>query len=568
MPSMPGRRPSVLRALLWPAVSGLLLALAFPPVRFWPLAFLAWVPLWWALERPGPFGGRRQAYGRFLQGWTAGAVAFVGILHWLVALSNEEVTVDGLMVPALLLLGLYLGLFFGLAALFASVLARRTALPVAFWGPVVWTLTEYLRSLGPLGVTWGAAPYALARVTPLLQSASLWGFWGLQFGILAVAGCLTAAVRGWRPGWGGAILLVAAGLVHGALVVPQDETGQPPPRSQAEISRPQPAGGEAEANGTGPADGWARAGANGAGVQRVLVMQPDIRREIKWKPELREEVIDTVLAHGARAVRVAGGASAFDWAIWPETVLPTRLLDDLYALRRVRRFAGMTGRPVLLGTQEGYWGHPDGEREWVAHNSALVLRPDGSFSPAYRKIRLVPFSERMPLQRIAPWIRSVDFGQSNFFPGEAPTLLTVDSTRAGCLICFEAAFPDLPRAMVRRGAEVLVNITNDFWFERTAGPRQHAEMAILRAVENRVPLLRCANTGISFSVDAYGRVSHETGLFERTAFTATIRPRAGGSFATRIGDAWAVVLLAGAALIVGMRWNRGAASGGGSDDAA
>ncbi len=551
MLSMPGHRTSLLRALLWPAVSGLLLALAFPPVGLWPLAFLAWVPLWWALDRPAPFG-RRRAYGRFLQGWTAGTVAFVGILHWLVALSNEEVTIDGLMVPALGLLGLYLGLFFGLAALFSTVLSRRTVLPVAFWGPVIWTLAEYLRSTGPLGVTWGAAPYALARVVPLVQSASVWGFWGLYFGILAVAGCLTAAIQGWRPGWVLAVLLLGAGFVHGAVVMPPETDGR---------------GGGAPSLAATPG-GQSAAGEDAQRAERVLVMQPNIRREIKWKRELREEVIDTVLTHGIRAVQEAGGGDAFDWAVWPETVLPTRLLDDLYALRRVQRFAGMTGRPILLGTQEGYWGHPDGEREWVAHNSALVARPDGSFSPAYRKIRLVPFSERMPLQKIAPWIRSIDFGQSNFFPGEAPTLLAVNSTRVGGLICFEAAFPDLPRAMVRAGAQVLVNITNDFWFERTAGPRQHADMAVLRAVENRVPLVRCANTGISFAVDAYGRISHETDLFERTSFTATVVPRGGGSFATRIGDAWTLVLLAGAALILGLRWRRGADTGGGRHDVA
>jgi apolipoprotein N-acyltransferase len=518
-----------------------LLALAFPPLHLWPLSLVAWVPLWYSLDRPGPLSGsgRRSWHGRFLQGWTMGIVAFVGILHWLVALSNEEVTIDGLMVPALLLLGAYLGLFFGLAALFSTFLARRTGLSAAFWGPICWTLAEYLRSLGPLGVTWGGAPYALARVNPLLQSASVWGFWGLYFGILAVGGCLAGAVRGWRPGWIAAPLLVSAAWLHGIWLVPELPGVTAPP----------------------PAPGGVREASRA--VERVLVIQPDVRREIKWKPERREEVIDTVVSHGQRAVGRFREAGGFDWIVWPETVLPTRLLDDPYALGRVRMLAGEAGRPILLGTQEGYWARIGDQREWVAHNSALVARPDGSFSSPYRKIRLVPFSERMPLQKIAPWIRSIDFGQSNFFPGTRPALLEVDSTRVGCLICFEAAFPDLPRTMVRAGAELLVNITNDFWFERTAGPRQHADMAILRCVENRVPMVRCANTGISFAADAYGRVTHETGLFERTAFTAQITPRAGGSFATRIGDAWIVLLLIASAGVV---WLRRGRAGGTVDD--
>ena len=518
---LPGRPRSFVRTLLWPALSGVALALAFPPAGLWPLVFVAWVPLWHALSQEGPFGGRRAWYGRFLQGWTMGFVGFLGVLHWLVALSNEEVSVDGLMIPALILLSLYLGLFFGLAALISSRLAKTFRLPMVVVAPLVVLLCEYLRAQGPLGMTWGAPGYALARVVPLIQSASLWGFWGLVFFVLAVNAALSAGLRGRRLGFLLAFLLLGGAWGGGLLAMRH-------------------------------ADQTASAGRE----INVLVAQPDIRREIKWKPQMREEIVETVMAHAQTAVREASGAERLDLFVWPETVFPLRLTDDPGVLARVFGFADEIGAPILMGTQEGYWQTIGPRREWVAHNSAVVVSPGRSLSQAYRKIKLVPFSERMPLQKVAPWIKDVDFGQSNFFPGEGPILLAADSTRIGTLICFEAAFPDLPREFVNAGAGLLVNITNDFWFERTAGPRQHADMSILRAVENRVPLLRCANTGISFQVDRLGRVSHETGLFTRTSFLTSVTV-GGGSVAPRLGDWWvAVVAVALLLLVLAGLWRR------------
>jgi apolipoprotein N-acyltransferase len=449
-----------------------------------------------------------------------GFVAFAGILHWIVALSNEEVTIPGLMIPALALIALYLGIFFGLAALLIRLLARWGAMSPLWIAPVAATLFEYLRSLGPLGFPWAAPAYALARVTPLLQISATVGFWGLVLAVLLVnalcsrAFCPGNALPAARPcgmarAWaraGGpclAVLLIAAVWIHGRVALdrhPADEMSAAPR------------------------------------AVRVLVAQPDIRREIKWKPEKKTEVVEMILDHARRAAEQGHAAGGFDLFVWPETVLPTRLFTDGPVLREVTDWIAEVGVPVLLGTQEGYWGKWAGRREWVSHNSALVLYPNGMRSPVYRKMRLVPFSERFPLQKMAPWLRSIDFGQSNFFPGTQFTRFELPvaqgAVELGCLICFESAFPEMAHSLVRGGADILVNITNDFWFGRSAGPAQHAEMAIHRAVENRVPVIRCANTGISFLVDPWGRVSYQTEPFVQTEFVGTVVAGT-GSFAAR-----------------------------------
>lgn len=512
---LPGRSRAA--ALLLPAAGGLLWALAFPPLRLWPLIFVAWVPLWLALERPagtpgtGPETPRGPSLRRaFLQGWLMGAVAALVTLHWILWLSNEEVTIPGLMIAGLALMAAYLGLFSGLAALGTLLLHRWSRWPLPLLAAPLFALLEWLRGQGVLGFPWGAAGYALARVPPLLQASATTGFWGLVFLILAVNAGLALFLRGRRWGIAGALAIVALLWIGGERTLRAHPAGETPP---------------------------------GRRELRVLVAQPDIRREIKWKPEKLPEVFERSFSHAYAAVERGREAGGFDLFVWPETALPTLIYMDRETIRRVVDLVDQMRRPLLMGTEEIYEDWGDEAWEQGAYNSAVLVSPGGRLSDPYRKMRLVPFSERMPLQRIAPWLTGLDFGQSNFFPGEGPVLFPVAGERAGCLICFESAFPEVARQMVREGATLLVNITNDFWFGATAGPIQHAEMAILRAVENRVPVVRCANTGVSFVVDPWGRVSHSTGLFEQADFVAAVAAGS-GSFASRWRD-WALWLLAG-----------------------
>src|SRR5262249_16459982 len=152
-----------------------------------------------------------------------------------------------------------------------------------------------------------------------------------------------------------------------------------------------------------------------------------------------------------------------------------------------------TGADLVVGTvtYDARQGH------LVPFNSAVLIGPDGPRGDRYDKQHLVPFGEYVPLRKllffVAPLVQEV----RDFEPGTGATPLPAERLRPGPLICYEAVFPELTRAWVRQGAEAIVNLTNDAWYGDTAMPRQHLSMAILRAVESRRWLLRCANTGIS-----------------------------------------------------------------------
>ncbi len=505
-----GQDPGFLAA---PA-AGLLAAAAFAPIAVWPLILIAPLPLLWALDRgPGPTWRRA-----FLLGWTAAAVQFVAILHWILALPSEEFTIPGLMIPALLFLGAYLGVYFGLASALACFVSRRLRAPLGLVWPIAATLAEAARSHGELAFPWGASGYALVRATPLLQFSSATGFWGIVLWVDLTAGLLYIALRAtarrrvlaWTV-WG---ILFLLPWVHGSAVLR---------RADAEV-------------------------VDGERGLRVALIQPNTSRTIKWDPRYREIVIDDLLARTRHAA-----VAKPDLIIWPETAVPMVLLREPVFLSRVCAAVDSLDIPLLAGTLD----HSLVDDTYVSHNSVALFDADGRVAERYDKQRLVPFSERMPFEKTMPWLSGLNFGQSDFSPGTRDVLFAVSRTHMACLICFESIFPDMARKFVREGARILVNVTNDFWFGDTAAPVQHADMAIFRAVETRTPLLRCANTGISMIVDPWGRVAHRTRTFVEAEIQARVMPSTGPSFYVRHGE-WLLrgVLALGIALGIAAAFSR------------
>ena len=172
-------------------------------------------------------------------------------------------------------------------------------------------------------------------------------------------------------------------------------------------------------------------------------------------------------------------------------------------------------------------------------NSAFLISPEKKILGRYDKIHLVPFGEYAPLAGVLGFTRDIIGAIGDFTSGEGVHNLTLPWGKFGVLICYEAIFPDLTRRFVERGAQFLVNITNDAWFGRTAAPYQHLSMATVRAVENRVPIARAANTGISALIDSRGRVVRSTDLFTREVLSGKIKLDKSRSFYTEFGDLFA-----------------------------
>ncbi|NNE08159.1 MAG: apolipoprotein N-acyltransferase, partial [Gemmatimonadetes bacterium] len=289
-------------------------------------------------------------------------------------------------------------------------------------------------------------------------------------------------------------------------------------------------------------------------TMRVAAVQPNIDAEEKWTPAFKSKAIDILMD----LTREAAGANGEppDLAVWPETSVPVYVRQEYLYYRRLVQFVREVDLSVLFGFPNAEYDQERGE--YVYFNAGLLLAPDGTEAGEYRKMHLVPFGERLPLEDRFEWIANLDLGQANFAPGtEAKVMGAAGTGYFGTTICFEAIFPAVCRPFVLNGAEYLVNLTNDAWFGMTAAPSQHADMARFRAIELGVPFVRSANTGISFICDSFGRVLSQVPLGESGVAVATISPSRRTTFYRTYGEWFPRSVLAGTVLLGALAAFRG-----------
>ncbi|MCB9462836.1 MAG: apolipoprotein N-acyltransferase [Candidatus Eisenbacteria bacterium] len=548
--------------------SGVLLAASFPPLDLSWLVFVALVPLCWAVfgtarpdegevGTPKPFRPFRLAY-------LTAFVFYVLHLDWLLNLSKEEVTIPWIMYPALAAVSLYFGLFmagpvWATAKLTSGsgaahigqgddrssasdksqsgrTVRSRLQLPVFLVLPVFWALFDWLRTTGELAFSWGSLGYALAPIPAALQGTPWFGYWILPGWIVLVNGLVWQGIRGDRRWLGVAAALVLLPCAAGEWIVArapetvwlarsETTTTIDPEEPLAPIVLPE------------PDKGWTKS--KPAGTVRFGIVQANTPREVKWNEDYREIVVRDLVS---KTYEIAHDARP-DLILWPETAAPLLVMWYASLRREVMTCVRDIQTWTLVGTLDAKRVGEDTEQ----YNSAILFGPDGSDVFRYNKRKMVPFGELTPWRDSFPLLAKADFGQSEFTPGKTTGLVTIpDVGTVTCLICFESTFPELSRRDVKDGAKFLVNITNDFWFGAGSGPIQHQQFAILRAVENRTPLVRCANTGISCVIDPYGRVQYPTELFTAVLHTCDVLPGEGGSLYVQWGS-WILYVYAGCA---------------------
>ena len=462
------------------------------------------MPLLVALERRVAAGARARSL--FGLGWLFGFVFFLIGMHWVALLSEVAITVPWLKYPAWLAAAAYLALYSGLATLVAGVLARpagpRTGagaarVPLALAFPLAYLATEELRASGELGFPWFQPGYSQHAYVPLIQMASLGSGSLVTLWLLFLNVAVARAIRGGARGRAAlaALLLVLLPWFWGLRVL--QSTGGTP---------------------AGPA---------------VALVQGNVAGDIKWSGQHQPEILARFLDLSGRAVLSRPRPAVI---VWPETATGSYLRKQLDQAIAVSAFAARTGVPVFSGFADfGY----DSLGVQRYYNAAALFGPGGTGPGVYAKRHLVPFGERMPFERWLPWLGRVELGQAEWTPGTRPVLFESAAGPFTCLVCFEAIFPDLARSDVRAGARWLVNVTNDEWFGNGAALGQHAAMAVFRAVENRVPLARCANTGLTLMADANGRVVGRLPVFEAGVLTLPLpgTPASGRPTPyTRFGD--------------------------------
>jgi len=476
------------RALIGASFTGAALAAAFPRLDAWPAAWVTLVPLLLVTRACSP----GQA---FLAGWWAGAVWFGLTLSWvpgtLLAHTGMGARLVGLVFAGMLaILGAYLGLF----AAGVRWLARAGISPVLA-APALWVVLEWVRSSGPLGFSWALLGSSQYRVTPLIQMAEVTGVYGIS-AVLVLANVVLCALwthprdrRAWRQ-----VGLLAAGVA--ALVA----------FGQARIAQ-------------------VRA-ARDTTALRVALIQPNLPQHVKWRAADWRAVVE----RHARLTR-ASLAGAPDLIVWPETTVPFMLNEPGERPQAVVRVAADAARPLVLGAPGYRFEAPRGQT-----NRVHLVTPEGVSAVAYDKMLLVPFGERVPFGTLLPFVRPIVPSTGSLAAGTPPTVFTHAGARFGVVICYEATSPTQAARVVRAGADVLLNLTNDGWFGDTAAPHQHLAQATLRAVENRVPVVRVANTGISAVITPDGAIAWQGPLFEEAWHVATVAGRPGRTVYTRVGD--------------------------------
>jgi apolipoprotein N-acyltransferase len=255
----------------------------------------------------------------------------------------------------------------------------------------------------------------------------------------------------------------------------------------------------------------------------------------KWGAAYADRIYQRYLSMSRQAVQ--RGATL---VLWPESATPFMYEEDP-AAEGIRLLARESGARLFVGSDQVERPRPVGptpapRAKATFFNSAFLIQPTGSVGGVYRKIHLVPFGEYVPLERLLWFAGPLVEQVGGFSPGETLTIFHLREGSFSTGICYEAVFPELSRAAVGQGSQLLTSITNDAWFGRSSAPRQHLDMARMRAIETGRFLVRAANTGISAVVDPYGRVVHATPLFEEAVVVEDVRLLDGVTLYVRIGD--------------------------------
>jgi apolipoprotein N-acyltransferase len=496
------------------AASGLLLTLAYPPLRWGLMAWVALIPLYLTVVR----GGAKAAT---LAGWAFGFLLFLVGANWMTELGE---------VPAAkalpwVVLSLIEATPFLLCALLAGLVLPRLpvwARPVAFAS--FWVGQEWARSFGPLAFPWFILAATQVKLLPLLQIVELTGQWGLSFAIALANGLLGEAwltEKRQRTVWASAA--VGVPLLVCALGFP----GEISVRTQESKAR---------SDNTMPIVG---------------VAQGSYVKLSSYTMEAQEEVMNLYLDLSRQAVGQGGGKTSV--VLWPETVVPGYLLDSTFTLPALQDLARSLNVSLIVGTMAG---NEQGEH----FNTAVLVDSAGEVAGRYDKRRIVPIGEFFPLRGLLGYFYD-QYGVPPYdlIPGTKPGVVSLPGLRdnkAGIIICYESVFVEGTRDCVREGANWIALITSDLTFGTTAGPIQHADLAAMRAVETRRWIVRAAATGTSQFISPTGEVVADLPLMARDTLTRPITLRNDRTLFVRWGDWFVIVSMVIAVGMVVMAWQR------------
>ncbi|MGD0337139.1 MAG: apolipoprotein N-acyltransferase [Candidatus Omnitrophota bacterium] len=488
----------IVRELSLCVLSAALLVLSFPNANLWILAWVGFVPLFLATKD-------KSKSRAFLLSYITGTLFWFGAIYWLI-----HVTLLGM-----ILLVLYLALYFALFGLVVSTMNHEPSTINYIFIPCVWVLLEYIRGNLLTGFPWALLGYSQYLNLPAIQIADITGPWGVSFLIMfantAIVEIIWSLKKGLMPRFKRTVFLLILILILslgygyfkiiGINVASQDR-----------------------------------------GAAKISVIQGNIPQELKWDERYSNFALERYLSLSRLAARENP-----QLIVWPEASVPGILGEDNRVYQEVFSLAKEIKIPLLAGAvvKDGanYFG------------SALSINAGGEIAGRYDKLHLVPFGEYIPLKNIFPFLETI-VPIGDIQRGREYTIFKLPAPNSrlpikfAVLDCFEDVFPELAREFTKRGARFLVNITNDAWYKQTSAPYQHLQASVFRAVENRVYLVRAANTGVSGFIfptgkiislvkDKSGRAIFVEGFLTERIFT----PDWLNSFYTRHGDIFIIICI-------------------------
>lgn len=438
------------------ALTALFMVGVFPPYGVYPFLWICLTPLLFSVDD--------VSYIRaFFISYLSGILFFTALVYWLIHVTG--IGVVGLVI--------YLSLYFPLFIVSIKWLRQSLRIPYLISAPLVWCACEYVRATLMTGFPWDNLGYGVYTDMSLLQVAELTGVSGLSFiavlGNAAVYHSLKKSIITYQRHTkviSGIVKNLVPLIVFVVMIVALRGWGHHQYQQYREYGTNKPA-------------------------LKLALIQANIPQNLKWDEAFIDEILNTYDTLTRKAA-----LEKPDMIVWPESSLPGLFQYDATATYLMFTLVKDLNIPILFGGNR----YEVTDDEYYYYNSAYLLVPGMDTVRTYDKIHLVPYGEYVPnkkvLKRLFPSLESV-VPFEDFTPGRDVTLFDVNNTQFGVSICYEDIFPELVRLAPEKCADFIVNITNDAWYLNTSAPYQHFYMALFRAVENRVPFIRCANTGIT-----------------------------------------------------------------------
>jgi len=504
-------------AIAW--LAGAASALALAPVHLWPVLFITFPVVVWLID-PAPGQRARGAWACALAGWCFGFGYFTAGVYWVGHAFLVDAETFGWLLPFAVI---------GLPAYLATYTAAGFLAARVFWRPgaariltlaVALTAAEWIRAHALTGFPWNAFGYVLTRPLELAQAASLFGIWGLTFiavAVFASPATLTDPPADTRRPW---LAPLAALIALAALAV----------FGSWRLSRVP----------SGFVDGVA-----------LRIMQPNLQQDSKFNYSAKAQVMSHYIRLSTRETQTRpDGLRHVTHLIWPESAFPFYLSSEPDALKELG--ALLPDGAVLITGADRTGSPPPNAANTDTHTSMYVIDNHAAVRALYDKVHLVPFGEYLPFQSLLEHVglRQLTKVAGGLIAGEARHPMQVPRAPPALpLLCYEVIFADELAAPDER-AGWLLNLTNDGWFGQSSGPYQHFEQARMRAIEQGLPLVRAANTGISAVIDPAGRIVGSLPLGSEGVLDAPLPKAIAPTFYARFGDRSAGLALALALILV------------------